>query len=151
MAELHLHDIKRMPHLAKATTRILVIDDDDCVSMAIQAILARRQCETVSASRAHAGIHALQTSEFDVVIVDLFMPGMNGLDTITRIRSESLVPIIAMSGFGLRNSRDAAQDYLGMAILRGATISLRKPFSPPQLIEAIGQSRMASPAGASRQ
>jgi CheY-like chemotaxis protein len=151
MAELHLHDIKRMSHLAKATTRILVIDDDACVSMAIQAILARRRCETVSASRAHAGIHALRTSEFDVVIVDLFMPGMSGLDTITRIRTESQVPIIAMSGFGLRNSRDAAQDYLGMAILRGATISLRKPFSPPQLIEAIGQSRIAPPDGASWQ
>ena len=137
MAALHLHDTKRMPWLVKTTTRILVIDDDACVSAAIQAILARRQCETVLASRAHAGIHSFQASEFDVVMVDLFMPGMNGLDTITRIRSESAVPIIAMSGFRLRNSLDPDQDFLGMAILRGATTSLRKPFSPPQLVAAI--------------
>jgi hypothetical protein len=50
------------------------------------------------------------------------------------------VPIIAMSGFRLRNSLDPDQDFLGMAMLRGATISLRKPFSPPQLVAAIDRS-----------
>jgi CheY-like chemotaxis protein len=117
-----------------------VIDDDACVGTAIQAILALRSCETVTASRAHAGIHTFQASGFDVVMVDLFMPGMNGLDTITRIRNQSAVPIIAMSGFRLRNSLDPDQDFLGMAKLRGATISLRKPFSPPQLVAAIDRS-----------
>ena len=73
-------------------------------------------------------------------MIDLFMPGMNGLDTIARIRNESAVSIIAMSGFCLRNSRDADQDYLGMAKRRGATTSLRKPFSPLQLISAIDRS-----------
>jgi CheY-like chemotaxis protein len=148
MAELHLRDTERTPRLANMATRILVIDDDACVSAAIQAILARRQCETVLASRAHAGIHTLQASEFDVVMVDLFMPGMNGLDTIARIRSGSAVPIIAMSGFRMRNSLDSDHDFLGMAILRGATTSLRKPFSPPQLVAAIDRSLgLAPPAG----
>jgi len=140
MVALHLHDGERIVYFAKAARRILVIDDDACVSTAIRAILARRQCEAVLASRAHAGIHTFHASEFDVVMVDLFMPGMNGLDTITRIRSESAVPIIAMSGFRLRNSLDPDQDFLGMAMLRGATISLRKPFSPPQLVAAIDRS-----------
>jgi CheY-like chemotaxis protein len=150
MATLRLHDSERMP--AKAATRILVIDDDGCVGAAIQAIMALRRCETVTASRAHAGIHTFQASEFDVVMVDLFMPGMNGLDTITRIRGESAVPIIAMSGFRLRNSLDPGQDFLGMAKLRGATISLRKPFSPPQLVAAIDRSLgLASLTGESTQ
>jgi CheY-like chemotaxis protein len=103
MDALQLRDAKRMPYLVKAVARILVIDDDACVSTAIQAILARHQYDTTLSSRAHAGMHALQASQFDVVMVDLFMPGMNGLDTITRIRSGSAVPIIAMSGFRLRN------------------------------------------------
>jgi CheY-like chemotaxis protein len=140
MAALHVHDSERIPCFAKMTTRILVIDDDACVSTAIRAILARRQCEAVLASRAHAGIHTFHASEFDVVMVDLFMPGMNGLDTIARIRSQSAVPIIAMSGFRLGNSPDPDQDFLGMAMLRGATICLRKPFSPPQLVAAIDRS-----------
>jgi CheY-like chemotaxis protein len=140
MAELRLLDTERMPSLAKTAMRILVIDDDACVGTAIQVILAQRQCETVLASRAHAGIHTFRASEFDVVMVDLFMPGMNGLDTIQRIRRASAVPIIAMSGFRLRNSLDADQDFLGMATLRGATVCLLKPFSPPQLIAAIDRS-----------
>jgi hypothetical protein len=45
-----------------------------------------------------------------------------------------------MSGFRLRNSLEADQDFLGMAMLRGATTRLRKPFSPPQLVAAIDQS-----------
>jgi two-component system response regulator (stage 0 sporulation protein F) len=139
MAALQLDDKEQAPCSDKTTTRILVIDDDVCVGAAIQAILGRRQYETVLVSRAHAGIHALQTLGFDVVMIDLFMPGMNGLDTIKRIRSESAVPIIAMSGFSLRNSLDTDQDFLGMALLRGATVSLRKPFSPSQLVATINR------------
>jgi CheY-like chemotaxis protein len=140
MALLHLRDAQAAPYLVKTTTRILVIDDDDCVSTAIQAILARHQCETVVASRAHAGIHTFQGAEFDVVMVDLFMPGMNGLDTIAQIRSKSAVPIIAMTGFRLRNSLDSDRDFLGLAMLRGATTCLRKPFSPLQLVAAVDRS-----------
>src|SRR6202166_2083557 len=144
MVALRLHDGEPMP--ARTPTRILVIDDDACVGTAIQAILALRSCETVTASRAHSGIHTFQALGFDLVMVDLFMPGMNGLDTITRIRSESAVPIIAMSGFRLRNSLDPDQDFLGMAMLRGATISLRKPFSPAQLVAAIDRSLGLAPS-----
>jgi CheY-like chemotaxis protein len=151
MDSLQLHDAQKIQHVPKAVTRILVIDDDVSVSTAIQAILVRHQCDTVLASRAHAGIHAFQESGFDVVMIDLFMPGMDGLDTIRRIRSGSAVPIIAMSGFRLRNSLDAEQDFLSMAILRGATVSLRKPFSPPQLIAAIEQSRRATSTAGTRQ
>jgi DNA-binding response OmpR family regulator len=146
MAALRLHDTQPTPYLAKATARILVIDDDASVTTAIQAILIRHQYETVIASRAHAGIHTFQSTQFDVVVIDLFMPGMNGLDTITRIRSESTVPIIAMSGFRLRNSLDPDQDFLGMAQLRGATTSLRKPFSSLQLVAAIERSLGLAPS-----
>ena len=139
MAGLCFHNAS-MLYLGETATRVLVIEDDVCVSTAIDAILIRHQCETVVASRAHAGIHKFRTGRFDVVMIDLFMPGMNGLDTIARIRNESAVSIIAMSGFCLRNSRDADQDYLGMAKRRGATTSLRKPFSPLQLISAIDRS-----------
>lgn len=140
MVALRLHDTHPALSLAKATARILVIDDDASVTAAIQAILNRHHYEIVVTSRAHAGIYTFQASHFDVVVVDLFMPGMNGLDTITRIRSQSAVPIIAMSGFRLRNSLDSDQDFLGMAKLRGATASLRKPFSSLQLVAAIEHS-----------
>ncbi|THD43825.1 MAG: response regulator [Bradyrhizobium sp.] len=140
------HETQSMSCLAKATARILVIDDDACVTTAIQAILLQRRYETVVASRAHAGIHTFQASQFDLVVIDLFMPGMNGFDTITRIRGESMVPIIAMSGFRLRNSLVPDQDCLGIARLLGATTSLRKPFSSLQLVEAVERALNLAPS-----
>lgn len=134
------HAPQSMPHLAKKIARILVIDDDASVTAAIQFTLVQHQYETVVASRAHAGIHTFKASQFDVVMIDLFMPGMSGLDTIAQIRSQSAVPIIAMSGFRLRNSLDPNQDFFDMARLCGATGSLRKPFSTLQLVTAIEHS-----------
>jgi DNA-binding NtrC family response regulator len=125
--------------LAKPTMHVLVIDDDDCIGGAIKTILARRNNETELASRAYAGIKALESSRFDVVLVDLFMPGMSGLNAITHIRRQSKIPIIAMSGFRLRDTVNSI-DYLGMAMHRGASTCIRKPFSSQQLIEAIDQS-----------
>jgi DNA-binding response OmpR family regulator len=120
-------------------TRVLVIDDDACIGAAIQAILARRNCETEVASRAHAGIHALESSNFDLAMIDLFLPGMSGIDTITHVRRISAIPIVAMSGFRLHPS-PGSQDYLDMAVRCGASTWLRKPFSPQQLIAAIDRS-----------
>jgi DNA-binding response OmpR family regulator len=139
MAVVRLNDVS-LPSLGEAPARVLVIEDDASVSAAINAILIRHQCETVIASRAHAGIHKFRNGKFDVVMIDLFMPGMNGIDTIARIRNESAVSIIAMSGFCLRYSRDADQDYFEMARRCGATTSLRKPFSSLQLVAAIDRS-----------
>jgi DNA-binding NtrC family response regulator len=145
MDALGQHAPIAMPILVKPALRVLVIDDDDCVGAAIQSLLARHKSETVLAGRAHAGIHALESSSFDVVLIDLFMPGMSGLDAITHIRRGSETPIIAMSGFRLRNSENSI-DYLGMAMQRGASTCIRKPFDSQQLIEAINRSLNSPPA-----
>jgi DNA-binding NtrC family response regulator len=129
---------------AEPALQVLVIDDDDCVGAAIKAILARRNGETELASRAYAGIRALESSRFDVVLVDLFMPGMSGLNAITHIRRQSGIPIIAMSGFQLRDSVNSI-DYLGMAVRCGASTCMRKPFAPQQLVEAIDRSIALAP------
>jgi DNA-binding NtrC family response regulator len=127
--------------------RALVIDDDENVSAAIQTMLARQEFHTVLASRAHAGIHALDESKFDVVIVDLFIPGMSGLDTIRTIRQKAPgMPIVAMTGFRFRPAIKADLDFLTLAVARGATSCIRKPFTPVQLIEAINESISAAPS-----
>jgi CheY-like chemotaxis protein len=123
----------------KPAYRILVIDDDDSVGAAIKITLTRHGCAIELAPRACAGIEALGQSRFDAVLVDLFMPGMSGLDAISHIRLRSAIPIIAMSGFRLRDSGNSV-DYLGMAAQRGASACIRKPFTPQQLIEAIDRS-----------
>ncbi len=126
----------RIEDPVKSQRRVLVIDDDASIGAAIQAILCRRQCQTVLAPRFITGIQALKQSPFDVVMLDFFMPGLCGLDALDHIRRDSSVPIIAMSGFRLQSSVDRV-DYLTMAVQRGATLCMRKPFNAAELIKAI--------------
>ena len=119
-------------------TRILVIDDDFSVGVAIQTLLGHQGCDVVLAQSGHVGTEAFETSSFDAVMVDLFMPGMDGLETIAGIRQRApMVPIVAMSGFRFCDSMGSIPDFLDMAAKLGATYCLRKPFGPQQLMAAI--------------
>jgi CheY-like chemotaxis protein len=119
-------------------TRILVIDDDFSVSIAIQILLRSRGYEVVLAQTGHAGAEAFAASRFDVVMVDLFMPEMDGFETISKLRQYlPTVPIVAMSGFRFCEPIAAVPDFLDVAAKLGATSCLRKPFGPRQLMAAI--------------
>jgi DNA-binding response OmpR family regulator len=123
---------------AASRLRILVIEDDPSVGAAILMILDREGCDTVHAPDADAGARAFESSCFDLVIVDIFMPGVNGLDIIAGFRQQApTVPILAMSGFRFRDTMDPGLDFLGMAAEAGAAACLRKPFAPRQLIAAV--------------
>ncbi len=118
--------------------RILVIDDDCSVGAAIESLLNRQGCEVVLAESGRLGVRAFEASNFDAVMIDIFMPEMNGLETIKsfRFRAPSM-PIIAMSGFKLHDSRGTVPDFLAMAAALGATCCLRKPFGSQQLMAAV--------------
>ena len=119
--------------------RVLVIDDDKSVCAAIEALLRYQDCIAILAESGSVGARTFEDSQFDLVMVDIFMPGMDGLETIKGFRERApTVPIVAMSGFRFRNSCMApAPDFLGMAIKLGATYCLQKPFGPQQLMAAI--------------
>jgi CheY-like chemotaxis protein len=83
-------------------------------------------------------MRAVESSPFDLVIVDIFLPGVNGLETIAELRRKiPAVPILAISGFAFRDSVDPAHDYFAMAIKAGAAGCLRKPFTSRQLITVV--------------
>src|ERR1700682_2363089 len=117
-------------------TRVLVIDDDQSVRMAIESLLRHQDCAVVLANSGQLASNILETTQFDVVMVDIFMPGMDGLETIKAFRKRApTTPIVAMSGFRFCSSRVVlAPDFLGMAIKLGAACCLRKPFRPEQLM-----------------
>jgi CheY-like chemotaxis protein len=118
--------------------RILVVDDDLSVRVATQTLLEREGYDVVVADSGRNGIEAITSASFDAVIVDIFMPGMDGLDTIKAFNRQAPgVPVIAMSGFMFRNSSAPAPDFLGMSTKLGAAYSLHKPFRPGELIKAI--------------
>jgi CheY-like chemotaxis protein len=120
--------------------RILVVDDDKSVRIATQMLLEHDGYEVAVAESGRAGIAALGAGAFDVVIVDIFMPGMDGLETIKAFHHHAPeVPIIAMSGFMFRNTSTTANapDFLSMSTKLGAAYSLHKPFRPRELLKAI--------------
>jgi DNA-binding response OmpR family regulator len=121
--------------------QVLVVEDDPSVGAAIRMMLDREGYDTVIALDADAGMRAFESFHFDLAIVDIFMPGLSGLATIAGFRQrDPAVPILAMSGFRFRDSLDPCLDFLGMAAQAGASVCLRKPFAPKQLMIAVGAS-----------
>jgi CheY-like chemotaxis protein len=121
-------------------TRVLVVDDDPMVCMAIEIYLARHGFAVTIADGGEAGLHALEDVVFDLMIVDIFMPHMRGFESI-RIFHERAprVPLIAMSGYAFANLDAPAPDFLRMALELGATRCLRKPFTPVALLTVINE------------
>lgn len=121
-------------------SRILVVDDDTAVRTAIKMVLERDGHEVILATNGREGIAAVQAAAFDIVICDIFMPGMDGIETIHAFHKlDSKVPIIAMSGFMFRDGQVPAPDYLTLSTKLGAAYSLRKPFRPHELLKAVQQ------------
>jgi CheY-like chemotaxis protein len=123
-----------------AMPRILVVDDDPMVCMAIEIHLERHSFQVTIADGGEAGLRALEGTNFDLMIVDIFMPHMRGFESI-RIFHERApsVPLIAMSGYAFANLDKPAPDFLRMALELGATRCLRKPFTPVALLTVINE------------
>jgi CheY-like chemotaxis protein len=118
--------------------RVLVVDDDKSVCSALSLSLRRQGCDVVLANSGPRGITAFESSEFELAIVDIFMPGMDGLEIIKIFRKRApALPIIAMSGYRSCHPKSPNPDFLEMAVKLGAACRLRKPFGPRQLEEAI--------------
>jgi CheY-like chemotaxis protein len=130
-----------MPPRAKSRmARILVIDDDEAVREATAMVLEGERFEVVAVADGKSGIEAVRAGAFDLVIVDLFMPGLDGLQTTKAIRRiNPRVPIIAASGFMLGNSNRCPEmpNFDAMANEVGASATLYKPFQPAALLRAI--------------
>jgi CheY-like chemotaxis protein len=118
--------------------RILVIDDDDLVRTAVRQILETKGFDVVIASDGHHALRILDGKPFDAILVDIFMPGMDGLETIRAFRQRSPdIAIVATSGTKFYEGTASAPDFLLMATKLGANASLRKPFRARDLIATI--------------
>src|SRR5437773_3437282 len=121
-------------------TRVLVVDDDPMVCMAIQIYLERHGFEVTIADGGEAGLRALEDSGFDLMIVDIFMPHMRGFESIRIFHERApAIPLVAMSGYAFANLDSPAPDFLRMALELGAARCLRKPFTPAALLTLISE------------
>jgi CheY-like chemotaxis protein len=119
--------------------RILIIDHETLTLGTIQSWLIREGYEVVAVPDARNGLLAFQHSPFDVVLIDLLMPGMDGVQTINALRRiRPNVAIVAMSGMTFHHRvRDKLPDFIGLGARLDVTGTLHKPFESAQLIEAI--------------
>lgn len=118
--------------------RILVVDDSSAVRAAIAIMLEREGFDALLVDGGRAGVETVATQEFDVLIVDMFMPEMDGFEFIRSVRQQKPnLPIIAISGGSFGSDAPGAPDFLSMATKLGAIRSLRKPFKPADLYDAI--------------
>jgi CheY-like chemotaxis protein len=128
---------RRAAQEGRMVQRILVIDDEQAVRDTLAILLRQEGYRVVVAECGHDAVEAIEAFTFDVVIVDIFMPGMNGLETIKVFRGDAPdVPIIAMSGYA-SGSGFVDTDFFRTAMEFGATCCLRKPFTREQLLDAI--------------
>jgi CheY-like chemotaxis protein len=105
---------------------------------AIEACLQRQGFEITVADGGEAGLNALGTTAFDVMLIDVFMPYMRGFESIRVFHERApTVPLIAMSGYSFANLATPTRDFLAMTLHYGATRSLRKPFTPSTLVAAV--------------
>jgi CheY-like chemotaxis protein len=119
-------------------TRILVVDDDPTVCMAIEVLLQRHNFEVVVTDGGEAGLGALDRGGIDLMIVDIFMPHMRGFESIRIFHERApAIPLVAMSGYAFSNLNAPAPDFLRMALELGASRCLRKPFTPAALLSVI--------------
>jgi len=123
--------------------RILVVDDEKTVRDSVAMLLRHEGHRVVVAECGHAALGAIEAFMFDLVIIDIVMPGMDGLETISVLRQDAPdLPIIVMSGYGA-GSGATGPDFFRTAVERGATCCLRKPFTRDQLIDAIEFCRLS--------
>jgi DNA-binding NtrC family response regulator len=128
--------------------RILVIDDDRAVRSAVQLVLENEGLEVHVADDGRSGLKILTAESFDLLIVDVFMPGMDGLETIRLVHEQKPdLPIIVMSGMSFRTGSAHAPDFLSMATKLGAICSLKKPFRPRELMAVVAECLEKSVSG----
>jgi CheY-like chemotaxis protein len=121
-----------------AMAKILVVDDDTVMQMTIRLLLERAGYSVVVAGDGRKGLAAFKTGHFDLVLLDIFMPTMDGLETMKLVRElRPKVPIIAMSGRPATPDSSSEPDFLAMATKLGAVRSLPKPFKPAVLLAAV--------------
>lgn len=111
-------------------TKLLFIDDDKELGMMLVEYV---EAEGFSASAVHDGVNgidALENNGFDLVVLDIMMPGLSGIETLKRIRTSSLIPVIMLTAKG-----DELDRILGLEL--GADDYVTKPCNPRELVARI--------------
>jgi len=113
-----------------ATAKILVIDDEQNITDLVAAYLRPEGYEVQVARDGSSGLKAARTFKPDLLVLDVMLPGMDGIELLTRLRRESDVYVILLTARSEENDK-----IVGLSV--GADDYLTKPFSPRELVARI--------------
>ena len=121
-------------------TRVLLIDDDTRMYELLAQYLGQHGISVTHAADGGRGLAALEAGAYDAVLLDVMMPGMDGLEVCRRIRAKSTLPVLMLTARG-----DETDRVVGLEL--GADDYLAKPFSPRELLARLrAVLRRAQPA-----
>src|SRR5512140_872203 len=107
--------------------RILVVDDDPSIQKLVSVNLQARGCTVDTAASGEEALEKFKPGDYDLLILDLVLPGLGGIDLCTQIRQQSEVPIIVLSAHEDESLKVSALDA-------GADDYVTKPFSADELL-----------------
>jgi len=114
----------------KTGSRILVVDDDVNLTRLLRAILRTSGFDVVTSGESTSGLTVAEQGAFDLIILDLRMPVMDGRTFYRELRAKGVqTPVVIASAYGAR----AAQAELG------AQAAIEKPFDPDRLIDTVNR------------
>jgi CheY-like chemotaxis protein len=118
--------------------KILVVDDDPVMQLTARRLLEHAGHAVAVAEDGIKGLAQAQAESFDLLVLDIFMPGMDGFETMRRVLERRPdLPIIITSGRSQVPSLVQEPDYMAMALKLGAVSALPKPFKPAQLLATV--------------
>ena len=111
---------------------ILIIDDEEIVRVLLRSVLKAVGYEVVVAANGRQGLELYRHRPMDLIITDIAMPELNGLDMILELTRQFLrAKVIAISGV------EEEKNVFDVAKLLGARRTIQKPFNMPQLLGAV--------------
>jgi len=124
-------------------TKILVIDDEPAITNLVSAYLRTEGYEVYTAADGNAGLKAARAFKPDLIILDLMLPGIDGIELLSRLRRESEVYVIMLTA-----RTEETDKIVGLSV--GADDYVTKPFSPRELVARVKAAlrRLKTGAGA---
>ncbi len=108
--------------------RVLVVDDEPKIGNILRIKLRLHGYEVITTTSGAEAVEIIRTQNPDIVLLDILMPDVTGMDVLDRVRAFSQVPIVVFT---------ARADIIQFAMKLGANDSISKPFEPDQLVAKI--------------
>lgn len=119
-----------MVTLDEETLQILVVEDDEDTAEVVCTLLEEAGYQATTVDRGETALDEIAALSPDLVLLDIKLPDINGLDVLKTVRAHSFLPMIVLSGYG--NDRDRV-----IALESGADDYMAKPFSPEELVARV--------------